>query len=124
VPGDALQQGAVVVDVAIPATVTGPIDPSIRVLAGEAVSLPVGWEKGFWGQLYHVLSGYGPSQVFACLIESLVLACSERTEPYSIGRRLDAEDVAAFGTAATKLGFMPRLAQGWRAVEPEELRLS
>ena len=121
VPGDCLQPGSVVVDVAIPGTVTGPIDPSVRVLAGEAVSLPIGWEKGFWGQLYHVLSGYGPSQVFACLIEPLVLACSERSQPYSIGRRLTAEDVEAFGVAAKKQGFEPRLAQGWRAVRAEEL---
>ena len=122
VPSDCLRPGTVVVDVAIPGTVTGRIDPSVRVLAGEAVSLPVGWEKGFWGQLYHVLSGYGPRQVFACLIEPLVLACSGRTRPYSIGRRLDAADVAAFGSAAAELGFEPRLAQGWRAVQPDDLK--
>lgn len=114
--------GAVVVDVAIPGTVVGRPHASVRTLAGEAVSFPVHWQKGFWGWLYHVLSGYGPHQVFACLIEPLVLALGDRETPYSIGRTLLPEDVRAFGQHAGSLGFSPRLAQGWSAVEPDSLR--
>ena len=70
-----------------------------------------------------MLSGYGPNQVFACLIEPLVLACSHRREPYSIGRALDPSDVVEFGAAAQQLGFAPRLAKGWSAVDSNQLIL-
>jgi len=116
VPGTAVSPGSVVVDVAIPGTLVGRIDPSVLVLAGEAVAFPANWKKGFWGGLYHVLSGYGPHQVFACLIEPLIMATTGRTEPFSIGRILEPADVEAFGTAAQALGFAPRLACGWRGV--------
>lgn len=123
VPAQNIAPGAVVVDVAIPGTLVGRPHPSVRTLAGEAVSFPVHWQKGFWGWLYHVLSGYGPHQVFACLIEPLVLALGDRTAPYSIGRTLLPEDVMAFGQHAGSLGFSPRLAQGWSAIEPDRLRV-
>ena len=121
VPASEVQPGAVVVDVAIPGTLVGRPSPSVHVLAGEALTYPANWQKGFWGWLYHVLSGYGPSQVFACLIEPLVLAVEGRKDPYSIGRQLDPVDVVAFGQAAQRLGFEPRLAQGWRAFAPTKL---
>ena len=122
-PAAALSPGAVVVDVAIPGTVIGKPHKSIVQLAGEAVALPADWHRGFWGWLYHVLSGYGPSQVFACLIEPLVLAASGRDRPYSIGRTLSPADVAESGQQAEALGFAPRLAQGWSAFPPERLML-
>ena len=122
-PAEAVSPGAVIVDVAIPGTVMGRPHSSVVQLAGEAVSLPPEWRRGFWGWLYHVLSGYGPSQVFACLIEPLVLAVSGRSRPYSIGRSLSAADVAEFGQQAEALGFGPRLAQGWKAFPPERLLL-
>ena len=121
VPASAVQPGAVVVDVAIPGTLIGQPDPSVHVLAGEALRYPANWNKGFWGWLYHVLSGYGPAQVFACLIEPLVLAVEGRQTPYSIGRHLDPADVVAFGVAARGLGFEPRLAQGWRSFSSTKL---
>ena len=111
----------VVVDVAIPGTLRGRPHPSVLVMAGEAVSFPVNWKRGVWGWLYHVLSGYGPGQVFACLIEPLVLALSDREEPFSVGRTLAAADVEQFGAAARGLGFEPRLANGWRAVSPDAI---
>ncbi len=123
VPASVVAPGAVVVDVAIPGTLVGRPHSSVRVLAGEALDYPLNWRKGFWGWLYHVLSGYGPSQVFACLVEPLVIAVEGRTEPYSIGRRLDPNDVEAFGLAARKLGFSPRLARGWRAFRSDRLQL-
>jgi len=116
VPAAAVAPGSVVIDVAIPGTLVGRPDPSVLVLAGEAVSFPANWKKGFWGGLYHVLSGYGPDQVFACLIEPLVMATTGRTDPFSIGRNLASVDVEAFGDAARALGFAPRLASGWRGV--------
>lgn len=122
IPAASIIPGAVVVDVAIPGTLVGTPHSSVRVLAGEALSYPAHWRKGFWGWLYHVFSGYGPSQVFACLIEPLVLAVEGRTEPYSIGRSLDSSDVEAFGRAARGLGFEPRLAQGWAAFESKRLK--
>jgi len=123
VPAAAIAPGAVVVDVAIPGTLVGRPDSTVQVLAGEALDYPPHWRKGFWGWLYHVLSGYGPSQVFACLIEPLVLAVEGRADPYSIGRHLDPKDVDAFGVSARQLGFSPRLARGWRAFSPDRLHL-
>ena len=120
-PASALKPGAVVIDVAIPATFTGPRPPGVIELAGEALSLPEGWERGFWGRLYHLISGYGPRQVFACLVEPLVLAVEGRTAPFALGRRLDLQSVRDFGRGAERLGFGPRLARGWWAVTPERV---
>jgi predicted amino acid dehydrogenase len=121
VPAGSLAPGCVIVDVAIPGTLVGRPHASVLVLAGEAVSFPANWKKGFWGGLYHVLSGYGPEQVFACLIEPLIMATTGRTEPFSIGRSLASADVEAFGVAARALGFAPRLASGWRGVPQSRL---
>jgi len=123
-PASALEPGTIVVDVAIPGTVVGRPDPSVKILAGEAMSFPAHWNRNVWGYLYHLLSGYGPSQVFACLLEPLVLATMERTRPFSIGRQLQVEDVEAFGVAAGALGFRPRLSMGWTEFPLEQLQLS
>ncbi len=120
-PASALRPGAGVVDVAIPATFTGQRPPGVVELAGEALSLPPGWERGFWGRLYHLISGYGPQQVFACLVEPLVLAVEGRTAPFALGRQLDLQSVRDFGRGAERLGFGPRLARGWWAITPERV---
>lgn len=110
----ALQENAVVLDVALPPTLqAGPRPTGVRVLAGEAVSLPKGWARDGWGQLYHLFAGYGPWQLFACLAEPLVLAHTGRDRPFAQGARVHAQDVRDFGTEAVKLGFSPRLARGW-----------
>ena len=109
----ALQPGSVLVDVAIPATPAGSVGRGVKILAGEAVSVPRTWERGGWGRLYQVLAGYGPFQVYACLIEPLVMALQERKKPYALGRRIDPDDVVRFGEAAVAYGFRPRLARGW-----------
>lgn len=116
----ALAREAVVVDVAIPDTVRPPLPEGVTVYAGEAVKPPPGWHGGFWGRLYQVFAGYGPTQVFACLIEPLVLAVEGRGRPYALGRRLRPEVVREFGRGAEALGFQPRLARGWRGVDPAE----
>lgn len=117
----ALEPGATLVDVALPDTLTGPPPPGTIVVAGEAVTTPPEWDGGFWGPIYQIVAGYGPQQVFACLVEPLVLALSGRGRPYAQGRRLDPEDVADFGQRATALGFRPRLAVGWRALPERAL---
>jgi 3-acetyloctanal aminotransferase len=119
----ALRPGSLVVDVALPHTPIGRLPDDVRLLAGEAVSLPPAYQQGGWGALYHLLAGYGPRQVYACLVEPLVLATSGRTQPFAIGRRVLDEDVLEFGAAATALGFRPRLAVGWFQVGVDALRL-
>jgi predicted amino acid dehydrogenase len=121
-PAEAVAPGAVLIDVAIPDTLVGTPAPGVRVLAGEAVVPPPGWRAGGWGRLYQVFAGYGPTQVYACLIEPLVVAVAGRSEPFAQGRRLKADTVVAFGEAAEALGFHPRLAQGWRGVPSRRLR--
>lgn len=113
----ALRPDAVLVDVAIPATPSGAVAPGVRCFAGEAVRVPPTWTRGGWGRIYQVIAGYGPFQVYACLIEPLVMAAQGRTRPYALGRSLDPDDVARFGEAATAYGFTPRLARGWFAAE-------
>ncbi len=120
-PAEDLPSDAILIDVAIPGTLIGRPKDGVTVLAGEAVRLPAAWNRGGWGWLYHVLAGYGPTQVFACLIEPLVLAVLGRATPFSLGRNLNPDDVRAFGEGAASLGFTPRLARGWLAFNPARL---
>jgi len=120
-PAAALAPGAVVVDVAIPGTVVGPVPAGVQVLAGEAVVPPIGFGGDRWRLLYQVLAGYGPGQLYACLVEPLVLAVEGRRTPYALGRALPPAAVREFGQAAERLGFRPRLARGWRGVAPGAL---
>ncbi|RME21190.1 MAG: hypothetical protein D6798_18725, partial [Deltaproteobacteria bacterium] len=110
VSAEVLAAGTVVVDVAIPGTVRGVVPPDVQVLLGEAVVPPPTWSRRLWGRLYHLFSGYGPRQVFACAIEPLVMVASGRTAPFALGRHLDVDDVRRFGRQAAALGFRPRLA--------------
>lgn len=112
----------VLVDVAIPGTFSGPPPPETEVFAGEAVAVPSALRRGGWGAVYQVLAGYGPWQLFACVIEPLVMVAEGRTEPYALGRRLSAATVREFGTAAERLGFRARLAQGFFEVPPDRPR--
>jgi predicted amino acid dehydrogenase len=103
----ALRPGMTVVDVAIPATIKGRAVGGVRVLSGEAVTPPPGWTRGFWGSAYHLLAGYGLSQVYACLLEPLVMAAVGQTEPLALGRQVSVEAVRRFGASASELGFVP-----------------
>ena len=114
---------AVVVDVAIPGTLRGRPSNGVTVLAGEAVTMPPELSNGGWGPLYQVFAGYGPWQLFACVIEPLVMVSQGRREPYALGRKLQPETVMAFGVAAEQLGFRARLARGFLEVRPEGSRL-
>jgi predicted amino acid dehydrogenase len=112
----AVQPGTIVVDVAIPATIRGRLPAGVRVLSGEAMKTPPGWQAGGWGRAYHLLAGYGLSQVYACLAEPLVMASLKRREPLALGRKVALPDVRLFGEEATRLGFAPILLaeHGWK----------
>ena len=117
-----LKPKAVLLDVALPSSLKpGRRPKGLLVLAAEAMELPERWSRGFWGHVYHLLAGYGPSQVFACLAEPMVMAAQGRTQPYAQGRRLATEQVHAFGAAAREMGLSSRLASGWRALDEERL---
>ncbi|MDP6932503.1 MAG: hypothetical protein QGG40_06275, partial [Myxococcota bacterium] len=107
----ALRDDAVLVDVALPSSLSAPPSGGVRVLDGEAVAVPEAWIPGAWGRVYHLLAGYGSGQVFACLVEPLVLALSGRIRPYAQGRRVDIGDVLELGERAGELGFVPRLSE-------------
>jgi len=120
-PG-AVERGAVLVDVAIPRTLSGLPRRGTRVLAGEAVVPPPSYRKGRWGSLYHLLAGYGPEHLFACLAEPMIMAAEGRTRPFAQGRRVAIEDLRDIRRLAPALGFRPVLASRWRTVPPERLR--
>ncbi len=110
------------VDVAIPATFNAAPPRDAEVFAGEAVGVPASLKRGIWGGVYQTLAGYGPWQLYACVIEPLVLVAEGRTEPYALGRKLEPATVRAFGEAASALGFRARLAQGVFEVDPAGTR--
>ena len=113
-----MQSGSVLVDVALPSSLKkGPRPPGLVVLAGEAMALPKGWTRGFWGRIYHLIAGYGPHQIYACLAEPMVMAAHGIDVPFAQGRKLSLEKVDAFGQAALDLGLQARLASGWKSVE-------
>ncbi len=118
---DALSRGTVLVDVAIPRTLSGPARRGTRVLAGEAVVPPPSYRRGRWGALYHLLAGYGPRHLFACLMEPMIMAAEGRKRPFSQGRRVDVEDLEAIRRLAPRWGFEPVLAAHWRTVPPSRL---
>ena len=117
----ALDPRAVLVDVAIPRTLSGPAPRGVRVLAGEALRPPEGYRRGGWGALYHLLAGYGPRHLFACLAEPMLMAAEGRTRPYAQGRRVALEDLLELRRLAPSWGFCPVLASHWRSVSPARL---
>ena len=117
-----LRPHSLLLDVALPSSLKkGPRPKGLLVLAAEAMELPEGWSRGFWGHVYHLLAGYGPRQIFACLAEPMVMAAQGRTQPYAQGRRLPIEQVHAFGAAAQEMGLQARLARGWNALDEAQL---
>lgn len=105
----ALAPGTTLVDVALPPTLSGRAPPGVTVLAGESLALPPGWRRDLWGHVFHVVAGYGRKSVYACLVEPLVALREGRTVPYAQGRRLNLQDVRAFGRAARAAGFVPEI---------------
>ncbi len=119
----ALAPGAVLVDVAIPRTLDGPARRGTRVLAGEAVLPPPAYRRGRWGALYHLLAGYGPAHLFACLAEPMIMAAEGLDRPFAQGRRVTPEALKDIRRLAPAWGFVPVLASNWRSVPPQRLRI-
>ncbi|MSQ02566.1 MAG: hypothetical protein EXR71_11880 [Myxococcales bacterium] len=100
-----LRVGTQLVDVALPPTLSGPAPRGVSVIAGERLPLPVGWGRDAWGWVFHVVAGYGPRHVYACLLEPLLAVLEAREGPWQQGRTLSAATVTAFGDAAARHGF-------------------
>ena len=105
--GEKLEASAEVIDVAIPGSIEGVVHN--MVYQGEGMSMPKSWSRGFWGPLYHLVSGYGWNTVLACLIEPLVVVSLDRKEGLALGSRIDPQSVLDFGLEAERLGFSPKL---------------
>ena len=69
------------------------------------MSMPNNWNRGFWGPIYHLVSGYGWSTVLACLLEPLMVLAQSDGQPLAQGRVIQPEAVLRFGQMATELGF-------------------
>ncbi len=117
-----LRPGAVLLDVAMPPTLSGPPPRGVTVLSGEALSPPRGYRRRGWGWFYHLLAGYGLGHVFACLVEPMLMALEGNAEPFSQGRSVSLESVQQVGRIATTHGFRPVLARGHGTVDPRTLR--
>lgn len=107
IDGTALSAHAEVIDVALPNSIRG--SGHNMVYQGEGMSMPRSWRRGFWGPMYHLVSGYGWNTVLACLIEPLILVSEQRDTSFAIGVRIDPQAVLDFGRGATALGFLPKL---------------
>lgn len=105
--GALLEPNAEVIDVALPGSIRGTVHN--MVYQGEGMSMPVSWKRGFWGPLYHLVSGYGWNTVLACVIEPLIVVSLGRTEGLALGSRIDPQAVLDFGSESEQLGFKPKL---------------
>ena len=119
----ALDPRCVLVDVAIPRTLSGRPLQGQRVLSGEALLPPSSYRRGRWGSLYHVLAGYGPRHLFACLAEPMLMALEGRREPYAQGRRVTSQALRDIRRAGRRWGFSPVLARHGASVSPRRLQL-
>ena len=107
VNGNVLEPHAEVIDVALPSSISGEVHNMIY--QGEGMTMPEHWKRGFWGPLYHIVSGYGWNTVLACLIEPLALVSSQRSTGFALGASIESQSVLDFGAEASKLGFFPKL---------------
>ena len=98
---------ATVLDVALPHTFspTKPGRKDIRTLFAERMSMPEDWDRGLWGRIYHMVSGYGYRTVLACLVEPAIMAAINRDHPFAQGRKIEVQDVLDFGQKSSELGF-------------------
>ena len=98
---------ATVLDVALPHTFspTKPRRKDMRILFAERMSMPEDWDRGLWGRIYHMVSGYGYRTVLACLVEPAIMAAINRDRPFAQGRKIEVQDVLDFGQESSDLGF-------------------
>jgi len=116
---DVLQSGSTVLDVALPHSFapSNPKRKDIRTIFAERMSMPSNWNRGLWGRVYHLVSGYGYQTVLACLIEPVVMAGMHRQEPFAQGRSISVENVQEFGRNAATLGFFPTISSDFWALQ-------
>lgn len=107
VDGERLEPNAEVIDVALPGSIRGVVHN--MVYQGEGMSMPGSWKRGFWGPLYHLVSGYGWNTVLACLLEPLMVVSLNRKDGLALGSKIDPQAVLDFGAEAERLGFAPKL---------------
>ena len=109
VQSSAFRAGMSLIDIALPSSVEGVLPEGVQVFSGEAMSMPKHWKRGFWGPIYHLVSGYGLNAVLACLVEPVALVYSKSEESFALGAQLDINKVEGFGKAAQMMGFHPLL---------------
>ena len=100
-----LMSGTQLFDIALPQTLNDKPAEDIQVWTGETMSMPSQWRRGFWGPIYHLVSGYGWNTVLACLLEPLMVLAAGDGLPLAQGRVIQAESVMRFGEKASALGF-------------------
>ena len=100
-----LKAGSDFFDIALPHSFSTQPPAGVRVWTGESMSMPKNWNRGFWGPIYHLVSGYGWSTVLACLLEPLMVLAQSDGQPLAQGRVIQPEAVMRFGQMATELGF-------------------
>lgn len=110
-----LRAGTHLYDISLPRTLNSVPDKKsdVTVWSGETMSMPSNWRRGFWGPIYHLISGYGWNTVLACLLEPLMVLASKEAKPFAQGRKIHTKDVQAFGETARALGFL---------VQPRQVR--
>ena len=100
-----LQPGSHLYDISLPQSLSAKPLNNISVWTGETMSMPRSWDRGFWGPIYHLISGYGWNTVLACLLEPLMVLADSKHQPFAQGRFIHPDAVLRFGELATELGF-------------------
>ena len=118
-----LQPGSIVIDVARPRDVSGPLRRSdVLVVDGEMVSLPCGAGVGPITRTYNRVVGQAIDEVFACFAAPMLAAAGAVERPMSPSRFLDPDEVRSWGDVAERHGFfVHRLYSRGRPLGPARL---
>jgi predicted amino acid dehydrogenase len=96
-----LKQGAIVCDVALPPDVSPQVAQErsdVLVIKGGVVDVPGEVDFGFD-------FGLAPGKAYACLAETMTLALDGRYESYSLGKKIQVDQVHEIAQLARKHGF-------------------
>jgi fatty aldehyde-generating acyl-ACP reductase len=96
-----LKQGAIVCDMALPPDVSPRVArerSDVLVIKGGIVDVPGEVDFGFD-------FGLAPGKAYACLAETMTLALDGRYESYSLGKKIQVEQVHEIAQLARKHGF-------------------
>ena len=114
-----LRPGAVVCDVARPRDVSARVAAEradVLVIDGGMVQVPGS------GAAFHFNFGFPPSQVYACMAETMALALEGRFESYTLGRQITVAQVREMAAMAAKHGFkLSGFRSFERVVTPDDL---